>query len=160
MPIGPAVAPIHDERWVGVLGVRPDDGSPEGPRLPQDVLELRIERRVGRGLIERLEVTNHSMVARPADLELTVVIGFRDVSELRDPEPLTGTTSWDWDREACTLTVRWTAAAGARSVERGLRLRVQDSPPRRCCTAAASRTMSPGSSCTFRAPSKRERRSG
>jgi glycogen debranching enzyme len=54
-------------------------------------------------------------------------MGFRDVSELRDPEPLTGTASWDWDREASTLTVRWTVAAGARSMERGLRLRVHGS---------------------------------
>ena len=128
VPIGPAVAPIHDERWVGVLGVRPDDGAPEGPRLPQDVLELRIDRRVGCGLIERLEVCNHSMVRRQADLELAIATGFRDVSELRHPEPLTGTTCWDWNRQARTLTIVWTATSGARSVERGLRLRVHGSP--------------------------------
>jgi len=64
VPVGPASAPIHGERWVGVLGVRPGDGSAEGPRLPQDVLELRIDRRVGCGLSERLEVTNHSMASR------------------------------------------------------------------------------------------------
>jgi glycogen debranching enzyme len=128
VPIGPAAAPIHDERWTGILGVRHGDGSAEGPRLPQDVLELRIDRRVGCGLIERLEVTNHSMAARRGDLEIELGPGFRDVSELRDDDPLTGTTAWDWDEAEATLTVRWTASAGERTVERGLRIRVAEAP--------------------------------
>src|SRR3954452_16635512 len=88
VPTGPAAVPIHAERWVGILGVRPNDGSVEGPRLPQDVLELRIDRRVGCGLIERLNVTNHSMAARRANIEVTLATGFREVSQLRQEDPL------------------------------------------------------------------------
>ncbi|MFL5722086.1 MAG: glycogen debranching N-terminal domain-containing protein [Chloroflexota bacterium] len=128
VPVGAASAPIHGERWVGILGVRPRDGSAEGPRLPQDVLELRIDRRVGCGLVERLEVTNHSMASRRADLEVTLGTGFRDVSELRDEEPLRGETHWTWKESEGSLTVRWTASAGERSMERGLRVRVLEHP--------------------------------
>src|SRR3954452_23759568 len=127
-PVGPATAPIHPERWTGILGVRPADGSAEGPKLPQDVLELRIDRRVGLGMVERLEVTNHSMASRRADLEVTLGTVFRDVSELRDEEPLRGETHWTWKESDGSLTVRWTASAGERSMERALRVRVLEHP--------------------------------
>jgi glycogen debranching enzyme len=138
-PTGAAVAPIHGERWLGVLGVRPSDGSVEGPRLPQDVLEVRIDRRVGRGMLERLTVTNHSMAARRADLELTLAAGFRDVSELREAHPLRGVTRWTWDEHGRCLTVSWTAASGTRSVDRGLRLRILACPTTPMVEAAGAR---------------------
>src|SRR5215204_7827980 len=45
------------------------DGGPAGPRLPQDAIEVRLTRRVGPGLEERMEFTNHSMAARTLRIE-------------------------------------------------------------------------------------------
>ena len=129
-PIGPATAPIREQRWLGVLGVRPGDGSPSGPRLPQDVLELRIDRRVGCGMLERLDVTNHSMAPRPADLEIALGAGFRDVTQLRDDDPLRGAMRWTWDEASNALTILWSASDGERSVDRGLRVRLVVCPSR------------------------------
>jgi glycogen debranching enzyme len=127
-PTGPGSSPIAGERWLGILGVRPGDGSVDGPRLPQDVLEVRIERRVGCGLLERLEVTNHSMAPRHADLEIVLGTGFRDVTELRHERPLTGTAHWAWDESTRTLTVHWEATHRDRSFVRGIRVRVAAAP--------------------------------
>src|SRR3954466_849445 len=138
VPVGAASAPIHSERWVGILGVRPNDGSVEGPRLPQDVLELRIDRRVGCGLTERLDIFNHSMASRPADLEVTLGTGFRDVSQLREEDPFRGETRSDWNEDERCLTIRWIASAGGRSVERGVRIRVGARPAE--CHVAFTRT--------------------
>jgi glycogen debranching enzyme len=149
-PVGPATAPTQAERWVGVLGVRHEDGSADGPRLPQDTLELRIDRRVGRGLIERLEVTNHSMVARPADLAIDLAAGFRDVSQLRDADPVSGVVDATSDADAGVLTIRWSATHGDRTVERGLRVSVVAPPP--AGLELIERDASDGAGYRFRVP--------
>jgi glycogen debranching enzyme len=122
-PTGPASAPVHAERWVSILGIRPGDGSPEGPALPQDTIEVRLDRRLGCGLQERVRLTNHSMIERAADLEISVGVAFRDVTQLREAAPLSGTIRRAWDPHAGALTIRWIAAHRDRTVERGVRIR-------------------------------------
>ena len=54
-----AVQPESD-RWIAVLRVARPGGQPEGPQLPQDALEIVVERAVGPGLIETIRIRNRS----------------------------------------------------------------------------------------------------
>ena len=97
--------------------------GPEGPALPQDAVEARIERRVGSGMVERIEVHNHSMVERAVDLAIEVEADFADVLEVamderqQSGEPMTAATDDG-------VEVRYSATHGERGTERGLRLRL------------------------------------
>jgi glycogen debranching enzyme len=57
-------------------------GDARGPALPEDALGVTLERRVGRGLLERIVVENHSMVAHAFTLRLEIAADFRDTMEL------------------------------------------------------------------------------
>ncbi|HEV8696165.1 MAG TPA: glycogen debranching N-terminal domain-containing protein [Candidatus Limnocylindrales bacterium] len=69
--------------WAATL-IQPRRGRADGPHLPQDAWEVRIDRRLGCGMTERIEVTNRSMA--PASVELTLELGadFIDRLEPRD----------------------------------------------------------------------------
>ena len=123
-PVGVAAPSLTSEAWQATLNVRLDDGTPEGPRLPQDTLELLLHRRVGLGMSERLDIENHSMVARDADLVLEVGADFRDLMEVGKERRQHGTIAQDWDPAACVLTWHYTAEHEGRTLERGVRLRV------------------------------------
>jgi glycogen debranching enzyme len=57
-------------------------GRPEGPVLPQDALDLDLERRVGRGMLDRWTITNHSAVAWTGKAMLDIAADFADVAEV------------------------------------------------------------------------------
>jgi glycogen debranching enzyme len=75
----------ENDRWVGVLRVPRAGGRADGPHLPQDALELRIERTVGPGMVERLSVTNHAPVPATVSLALNVDADFADSLEIKAP---------------------------------------------------------------------------
>jgi glycogen debranching enzyme len=123
-PVGSSLRPT-DDAWEGVLRVPCEDGDPDGPALPQDVLELRCSRRVGLGMVERLRITNHSMIEREADLVIEVAADFRDVTDLRGTEPPPGVIRALWEGERRRLTVDYVAHLGQRAVRRSMRVRIE-----------------------------------
>jgi glycogen debranching enzyme len=113
---------VEADRWGASLRVPASGGDADGPALPQDAIEVRIGRRLGGGMVERLEVLNHGMVARTVELGLQLDADFADVLEVANDErqqtgELTAIDAPD------AVEIRYRAARGDRTTERGLRVR-------------------------------------
>jgi len=63
-------------RWMARLTVARSGGDARGPLLPQDNLELTLRRRLGHGLIEDIDVTNHSVTEVKTSLVVRVDADF------------------------------------------------------------------------------------
>src|SRR5215207_52162 len=74
----------ENDRWTAVVRVPRSGGTADGPALPQDAFELRIERRVGPGMEERLTVTNRAPVAAETELRIELDADFADSLDLED----------------------------------------------------------------------------
>jgi glycogen debranching enzyme len=100
-------------------------GTPEGPQLPQDVLELVRRRRLGNGLEEHVELINHGGTAITCSLTLSIDSDFRDLTNV-DQRGDAGMARIRrrWDSEARVMTIDFRAASGAHRLRRGMRLRV------------------------------------
>jgi len=116
-------------RWIGHLRVPRRGGDAEGPLLPQDVLELTIERRVGRGMEERLTIRNHSMTPVETELLLELAADFLDIQETGATRRQHGSIERRWT--AGTLRIDYFAEHGGRTLRRGVRVRAEaaDAPP-------------------------------
>jgi glycogen debranching enzyme len=121
------------DTWTAALRLSTGKPTPEGPMLPQDDIELRLERRVGGGMIERLELRNHSMAPRSLALELELDADFADVQEIGGERRQQGRTRVEWDEDQRQLCWSYRAEHGGRVDERGTRVQIVrcDSPPRR-----------------------------
>lgn len=113
---------VESDEWSASLrSARPGPG-PDGPQLPQDAIEVRIERRIGDGMLERIEVHNHGMTARTCELSIEVAGDFADVLEIagsrRQQEGELST-----DVEDGIVEVRYRATRADRTTHRGLRIR-------------------------------------
>ena len=113
---------VESDEWMcSVRSARPGPG-PDGPELPQDAIEVRVERRVGDGMLERIEVHNHGMTARSCELVIELSADFADVLEVagshRQQEGALGTERGDGQ-----LEIRYRATRDAHTTERGLRVR-------------------------------------
>jgi glycogen debranching enzyme len=128
-PIGSAVPSETSEAVDAVLTARPDPVTdrPEGPRLPQDTIEVRLHRRVGLGMLEELRLTNHSMATRDIDLVLELGADFRDAGEVGKERRQHGRIDHHWDPARCALTFTYTAHHEGRTLERGSRWRLLES---------------------------------
>ena len=113
-----AVQPESD-RWIGVLRIPRPGGRAEGPQLPQDALEITIRRTLGPGLLERIQVTNHSGVGCTARLRLALDGDFADVAELRGDRRQDGTVEREVE-QGTALRLRYHVSVDGRSDERGL----------------------------------------
>jgi glycogen debranching enzyme len=116
-------ATTEADTWGASLRVPRPGGTPDGPRLPQDAVEVRLERRVGRGMVERVELYNHGM--RPCSVELAIELcgDFADVLEVAmDERQQLG--SLDVNTTARDIEIRYEAERAGRSTSRGLRVRV------------------------------------
>ena len=72
-PLQPIASCLADAAtWEATL-IQPRGGHAAGPRLPQDAWEVRIQRGLGCGMTERIEITNRSVVA--ASVEMTIELG-------------------------------------------------------------------------------------
>jgi glycogen debranching enzyme len=89
--------------WSATL-IQPRGGEAAGPQLPQDAWEVRIERRLGCGMTERIEIANRSMVA--ASVELTIELGADFVDRLEARRPADGGGVADDRTRAVDRTVR------------------------------------------------------
>ena len=125
-PVGVAAPSLDSASWRSVRTVRLEGGTPEGPALTQDVLELATEHRVGLGMTEKLRVRNHSMAEHVADLEIEVGADFRDISEIFGERRQDGTIEHEWDQATQVLTLRYCAEHEGRTFERGLRIHVRN----------------------------------
>jgi glycogen debranching enzyme len=70
--------------WSAAL-IQPRGGRAAGPQLPQDAWEVRIERRLGCGMTERIEIVNRSMAAASGQLTIELGADFIDRLEPRRP---------------------------------------------------------------------------
>jgi glycogen debranching enzyme len=121
----------ESDRWDAVLRVPRPGGAAEGPLLPQDALELRIQRRVGPGMLESLTLTNHSAVACETTIRIELEADFADVAELDGRREQQGTVERTAEPDAGALRFDYAVERDGRRVERGLRIDVTDasSPP-------------------------------
>ncbi len=116
------IAQVESDRSTTLLRRERDGGTPDGPLLPEDSVELILEREVGPGLVERLHVHNRSRVPCRTSLRLDLDADFIDVAELdRDREQ-----QGEIRRRATDdmLEFEYRVQRDGRVDERGLRIRV------------------------------------
>lgn len=99
-------------------------GTPEGPRLPRDGIEVAIRRRLGRGMLDEIEVANHSMVAAAVTFDLEVDADFEEIIAREGDDRDVGAVSVAWDEATLALTFEFRAEHGGRTLVRGTRVRV------------------------------------
>ena len=114
----------ESDRWEAILRVPRPGAHAEGPGLPQDAFEIRVTRRVGPGLEERIQVVNHS--AEKASTELTVELDadFADVAELGRERQQQGRITRR--RAATSLQFRYRADNDGRRFEHSLKVGVDN----------------------------------
>lgn len=122
---------LDPSRWTARLTVPRSGGDAKGPLLPQDALELTIERRIGNGMVEAFEIRNHSAVATATSMTIRVDADFCDVGEAAGAAEARGTTTCTWDDRAGTLIIDHHASHGPHDFHRAVRIRVRraDSDP-------------------------------
>ena len=113
---------IESDDWICSLRSPRPGAGPEGPELPQDAIEIRIARRIGNGMLERIEVHNHGMTPRSCELGIEVAGDFADVLEIagsrRQQEGELST-----DAHGREIQIRYRATRDERVTHRGLRVR-------------------------------------
>jgi glycogen debranching enzyme len=115
-------AAVEADRWSASLRTAGEGGDADGPALPQDAVEVRIERRLGDGMLERLDILNHAMVPRSVELALEVGGDFADVLEVaNDRRQQTGEITTVEGRDG--IEIRYAARREQWTTERGLRVR-------------------------------------
>ena len=108
--------------------VRREGGKAEGPLLPEDALELALERRVGGGMLDRWTIANRSAVPWQGRLRLDVDSDFADIAEVGGPRRQRGeVTARQGPR---TLELRYEARANTKRFQAGVRVRVLVPRPR------------------------------
>jgi len=112
----------ESERCVAIYRVAREGGRPEGPILPEDALELVVDRTVGQGLRERWEVVNRSAQAWAGVLRWDLDGDFADIAEAGRERRQHGTAV----RKATgrTLEIRYSASANDRRFDRAVRMRL------------------------------------
>jgi hypothetical protein len=119
-----AARPDSDS-WVGVLRVARPGGKAEGPQLPQDSLEVVLRRTVGPGVLERIQVTNHSAVPCRGLLRLALDADFADVAELKGERQQEGTIDRHIE-QGRSLRFTYRVAVDGKEDERGIEVGVED----------------------------------
>jgi glycogen debranching enzyme len=125
MSVGACLADA--DRWSATLIGRRDPGEAEGPRLPQDAWAVRINRRIGSGMIETIGITNHSMVRDTTRLTIELDADFRDVlvPSGAAPEPSLQST---WDADSRELQIKATWSWQGRTDVRAIAIRASHPP--------------------------------
>ncbi len=99
-----------------------EGGRAQGPVLPEDALDLELERRVGAGLLDRWTITNRSAVPWSGRLRLEVDADFADVAEVGAERRQKGEVSARQGPRS--LELRYEARREGRRLQRGVRVRV------------------------------------
>lgn len=118
-------AAVEADEWTASLRVARPGGNAEGPGLPQDALEVRLARRIGDGMVERIEVFNHAPVPQRAELAIELACDFADVLEVAQ-----GNREQDGELSSVPddagPAIRYRASRKGYATQRGLRLRLID----------------------------------
>jgi len=110
----------HDRRLTTLLAKQPG-GDAGGPKLPQDAIEVRVETRLGPGMVEHITLVNRSMVELTPEIRLEVDGDFADVQEIGRARRQKGKTKGT-RLEGGGLELVYRAVHGKRRLERGVRL--------------------------------------
>jgi glycogen debranching enzyme len=114
----------ESDRWFAVLRLPRPGGRPEGPQLPQDALEVVLDRTVGPGLVETIRVRNHSAIACRTVLHLAVDADFADFAEVGGERQQVGKVTRSIQDGKTALRFDYRVQANERSDKRGLLARV------------------------------------
>jgi glycogen debranching enzyme len=117
-------AVVDASRWTATLRVPRSGGTPDGPLLPQDAIELTIVRRVGLGMLEEIEVCNHSAVAATMQLALALDGDFVEVIDLESARHARGARRRQWSDDERTWLASYDDTHEGRRVHRAVRARV------------------------------------
>lgn len=117
----------ESDRAIVILQVPRPGGHADGPLLPQDALDIQLDRRVGPGLLETILVTNRSLVPCRSSLRIDLDSDFADLAELGREREQEGRIERRIDDPAATLELFYTVEANGRRDERGVRVRVVES---------------------------------
>ncbi len=122
---------IDASHWIARLTVARAGGDARGPHLPQDALELTLRREIGNGMIETIDIDNHSATAASAAFAIRVDADFCDVMAIGRTHRPVGSVSDTWDARDRTLTIDYRASYEARALHRAMRVRIvrADSEP-------------------------------
>jgi glycogen debranching enzyme len=110
----------HNNQWAAVLRVPRAGGSADGPQLPQDALELRIDRTVGSGMLEVVSVINHASVKAACELRIELDADFVDSLELMAADKRSGRITKSVRAEPPSLRIESVLEHDGRSSERGV----------------------------------------
>lgn len=111
-------------RWTATLRLPRAGGTPEGPRLPQDAFEITVVRRLGFGLLEELEIINHSMVASAIELALDLDGDFVEIVDLEAARQKRGSTRRHFNEAERVWQVDHHDTHEGNHIHRGLRARI------------------------------------
>jgi glycogen debranching enzyme len=144
-PIPVALSAVAQSTWLGYYirlapGLEPgpaDAGSGQVPAAAQRALELRIGRRLDRGLHEHLDLANFSGAATRFVLELELEADFADREELAGTRLQRGRTSRAWSEEGA-LDFAYRASGPAGTIDRGLEVAVRSATPARPTAAGVA----------------------
>jgi glycogen debranching enzyme len=114
----------ESDRWLAVFHCARAGGDARGPQLPQDALEIIVERTVGPGMLETVRIRNHSAVARRTSLRIAVDGDFADLAELGRDREQHGTVSREVDRDGGSVRLLYEVTASGRVDRRGVRVDV------------------------------------
>lgn len=116
------------DRWLAVLHLPRPGGDAHGPVLPQDTLEIDVDRRIGHGLTDRFTVRNRSAVDWNATVELELEADFADIDDLGGGQ-VRGSTRRSWNAMARTLRFEFEARHDGRKLRRAVRIRIEGAAP-------------------------------
>jgi glycogen debranching enzyme len=115
--------------WIARLTVDRPGGNAHGPQLPQDAIELTLRRSVGNGMIERLQVDNHSATAVTTSLVIQLDTDFRDIAQIGGWTNPLGHIEHSWDQAAGALLFDYHATHGTWTLHRALRVHAIEATP-------------------------------
>ncbi len=117
-----SVATPEADMMVARFRVPIQGGHADGPGLPEDALDLELERRVGGGLLDRWTIHNRSAVPWQGRLRVEVDADFADVAEVGAERRQRGEVSARQGPRS--LELRYEARRDGKRFQRGVRVRV------------------------------------
>jgi glycogen debranching enzyme len=118
----------ESDHWIAIMRIHRPGGDAAGPQLPQDALEVVLDRQVGPGLVEQVRIENHSAVPCRTTLRIELDADFADTAELGRERQQQGTIARDADRQSPRLQLSYRVEANGRVDDRGLRVDAADAP--------------------------------
>jgi glycogen debranching enzyme len=117
-------ATVDDDRWMAAAIVPLAGGSPEGPALPEDTLEILVERRLGPGLEEQVRFTNRGGTRASPSIRIELASDLLDLLELRRSGAPARPVPSAWDADSSTLTFERAVPGPKRLSRRAVRVQV------------------------------------